>query len=256
MSRLRTTEIIARDIPDAWHQCIFGLLEHGRKFQIDKGSYEGEYRLEFDYVTIHITHPGIRPLEPKIPHHYNLPDPVEPGYILGDHPDFVGRPYIEYLMSPYKEPQEDYTYGERLSGYSFMVRTSYANEGTEPKFEICKIDQIQAVIDTYKSGGFRNNQMVLQVAKPDDIMLKDPPCLRHIDTRIQDGYLHFFVYMRSWDCWGGLPANLAAIQILKEYMAGEIGVKDGEIIASSKGLHLYRYCWELAQIRRGLNEGS
>jgi len=44
---------------------------------------------------------------------------------------------------------------------------------------------------------------------------------------------------------------LAAIQILKEYMAGEIGVEPGETIACSKGLHLYKYVWELAKIRRG-----
>jgi thymidylate synthase len=31
-------------------------------------------------------------------------------------------------------------------------------------------------------------------------------------------------------------------------MAGEIGVEDGEIIAMSKGLHLYEYSWELAKI--------
>ena len=32
-------------------------------------------------------------------------------------------------------------------------------------------------------------------------------------------------------------------------MAEEIGVQDGEIIAVSKGLHLYDYAWELARIR-------
>jgi thymidylate synthase len=32
-------------------------------------------------------------------------------------------------------------------------------------------------------------------------------------------------------------------------MAEEIGVEDGEIIASSKGLHLYDYIWELAKLR-------
>jgi len=38
---------------------------------------------------------------------------------------------------------------------------------------------------------------------------------------------------------------------LKEYMAKEIGVEDGEIIASSKGMHLYDYCWDLATARTG-----
>jgi thymidylate synthase len=38
---------------------------------------------------------------------------------------------------------------------------------------------------------------------------------------------------------------------MKEYIASEVGVEDGEIIASSKGLHLYNYVWELAECLRG-----
>jgi thymidylate synthase len=92
--------------------------------------------------------------------------------------------------------------------------------------------------------------MVLQVAQPDDMLLQDPPCLRHIDTRIQDGKLHFYPYFRSWDLWSGLPANLGGIQLLKEYVASEIGVEDGEIIAASKGLHIYGYSFDLAKSLR------
>jgi thymidylate synthase len=91
--------------------------------------------------------------------------------------------------------------------------------------------------------------MVLQVAHPSDVTLVDPPCLRSIDTRIQDDTLHFCIYFRSWDLWSGLPANLAGIQNLKEYMASEIGVKDGEMIVESKGLHLYGYAEDLAKLR-------
>ena len=87
----------------------------------------------------------------------------------------------------------------------------------------------------------------MAVGNENSIYLSDPPCLRGIDTRIRGGKLHFFVYFRSWDLWAGFPSNLAAIQLLKEYMASEIGVEDGELIASSKGLHLYEYTWELAK---------
>ena len=66
-------------------------------------------------------------------------------------------------------------------------------------------------------------------------------------ARIRDNKLNFIVYFRSWDLWAGLPSNLAAIQLLKEYMSSEIGVDDGELIALSKGLHLYEYAWELAR---------
>ena len=84
---------------------------------------------------------------------------------------------------------------------------------------------------------------------PSDIYLADPPCLRLIDTRIRNGKLHFILYFRSWDLWGGFPSNLGGLQLVKQYMADEIGVEDGEIIAVSKGLHLYEYSWELAKIR-------
>lgn len=42
------------------------------------------------------------------------------------------------------------------------------------------------------------------------------------------------------------------LPVLKEYMASEIGVEDGEIIAASKGLHLYDYVFELAKLRTQL----
>ncbi len=87
----------------------------------------------------------------------------------------------------------------------------------------------------------------MAVGDKESISLSDPPCLRAIDTRIRDGRLHFIIYFRSWDLWAGFPSNLAAIQLLKEYMAGEIGVGDGELIALSKGLHLYEYSWEQAR---------
>jgi thymidylate synthase len=98
----------------------------------------------------------------------------------------------------------------------------------------------------YKRHGYNTNQGFMSVGSRESIKLSDPPCLRGIDTRVLDGKLNFVVYFRSWDLWAGFPSNLAAIQLLKEYMASEIGVEDGELIALSKGLHLYDYTWELA----------
>jgi thymidylate synthase len=115
--------------------------------------------------------------------------------------------------------------------------------------------QIDEVIRRLKSGP-GSNQTYMAVGgvlglggglTGPDLFLSDPPCLRGIDVRLLNNRLHFVLYFRSWDLWAGFPANLAAIQILKEYMASEIGCADGEIIASSKGLHLYEYSWELAK---------
>jgi intein/homing endonuclease len=78
-------------------------------------------------------------------------------------------------------------------------------------------------------------------------------CLRHIDMRVKDGYLIFYPYFRSWDLWNGFPANLMAIAILQNIMSENIGVKQGPILAASKGLHLYDYAVELAKIRAGFD---
>jgi thymidylate synthase len=226
------------------------VLEHGRPFKIDEGSYAGDYRLEFDFVTVQITHPEARPFEPSLPvdmKSAGIPDPVEPGYILGDDPSFIGEPYIIYLMTGTKKPDEDYTYGQRLNAAGLKTHGSLPPAALAPA---PIFDQVQHVIDKYRIGKFRNNQLCMSVAQPGDMLLNDPPCLQMIDTRVQDGKLHFMPYFRSWDLWGGFPANLGGLQVLKEYMAGEIGIEPGETIAASKGLHIYRYVWELAEMRR------
>ncbi len=259
---MKLHQITARDLPDLWFQAVHDVLDHGRRFIIDRGSYAGQTRLEYDYFIGHVRYPGARPLLPDIPAGCGIPNPVEESYIYGG--PGHDRSYIEYLMTGQKQPGESYTYGERLTRVPLEgdKLTWWQNGNREiidrrdpdgrivfVEGERVYINQIEWLIDTYKRYGPRNNQMVLQVAHPSDVTLLDPPCLRAIDTRIQDDTLHFCIYFRSWDLWGGLPANLAGLQNLKEYMAAEIGVKDGEMIVESKGLHLYGYAEDLAKLR-------
>ena len=85
-------------------------------------------------------------------------------------------------------------------------------------------EQIPQVIKMYGENGDTTNQAFMAVGSKESIRLKDPQYLKAVDTRIQNGNPRFMVYFRSWNLWAGLPSNLAAIQILKEYMAREIGV--------------------------------
>jgi len=240
---MKLISIEARDLPDAWFQCVYEILDKGHEYKIDHGSYEGQRRLEFDYLTVHIKYPGVRPLIPDIPPSLGIPNPVADGYV---------EDYLPYLMTPDRQPNEDYTYGERLAGWSHLALVdggASSGDSLQGRVERRVVNQIQEVIQMYRTKGYGTNQAAMTVSVPSDILLADPPCLRHIDTRIREERLHFVVYFRSWDLWNGFPANLGGIQLLKEYMASEIGVKDGEIIAASKGLHLYDYVWELAQLR-------
>jgi len=204
--------IEARDLSEAWFRCLGKTLAVGREYQIERGSYKGQKRKELGLVVVKIQYPGTRPLIPDVPP--GVPAPTSNEYIEN---------YLPYLMTAHKADGEEYTYGQYLES------------------------QIAEVIRMYKTDGFNTNQAFMAVGDAQSITLPDPPCLRMIDTRVQDNKLNFIVYFRSWDLWAGFPSNLAAIQLLKEYISGEIGVEDGEILAVSKGLHLYDYSWDLAR---------
>ena len=50
--------IDAFDLDDAWFQCLLKILEHGHVYKIDRGSYAGQHRLEFDFVSVHVKNPA------------------------------------------------------------------------------------------------------------------------------------------------------------------------------------------------------
>ncbi len=209
---MKISVIEARDLCEAWFVCLRKTLEEGREYNIDRGSYKGQRRKELDLVVVQVRYPATRPLIPDVPQ--GVPPPSTMDYV---------ESYLPYLMTSHKKQGEEYTYGQYLE------------------------KQIAEAIRIYKTDGFNTNQVYLDVGNEKSIFLSDPPCLRMIDTRVLDDRLNFIVYFRSWDLWAGFPSNLAAIQLLKEYMAGEIGVEDGELLAMSKGLHLYEYAWDLAR---------
>ena len=214
---MKISIIEARDLSEAWFLCLRQTLTEGYEYKIDRGSYAGQHRKELDFVVVQVRHPGTRPLIPDVPQ--GVPPPTSMEYV---------ESYLPYLMTAHRREGEQYTYGQYLE------------------------EQIPKVIKMYREGGYNTNQAFMAVGSKESISLSDPPCLRAIDTRIRNNKLKFIVYFRSWDLWAGFPSNLAAIQLLKEYMAGEIGVDDGELLATSKGLHLYEYSWELARTTAGM----
>ncbi len=241
----------ATTLGDAWFQALYKIMEDGRKYFITKGSYEGIRRVGMP-ITINIQYPNARPLHPIMPEGSSVPPPTSEEDI---------NEYLEYLMTGERKENEHYTYGEDLYW------------------------QIEWCIRHYKEAGHGNNHCYMTVGRPETLHFydrdvyyddnisvlspgnvvrnryitnswnKDPDvkpssqCLRGIDTWIDDGRLNFWVYFRSWDLWGGFPVNLGGIQLLKEYMASEIGVEDGCMVVSCKDLHVYEHTWAVALMR-------
>jgi thymidylate synthase len=167
-------------------------------------------------VALKVTNPGQRPLVPQMPPGVGVPPPTTMEY--------VEEYYHSYFVGAEKQPHEEYTYG------------SYVHA------------QLLPLLEKYREGP-NTNQGCITIGDASSIQLEHPPCLRLIDTRVQDGRLDFVVYYRSWDLWGGFPVNMAATQLLKEELALALEVEDGDILALSKGLHLWEHSWEWAECR-------
>lgn len=240
----------ATTLPDAWFQLVY-LLVKGEAphsiYEIDKGSYVGEKRLEYDYITVKISHPGSRPLIPDIPPGLGIPAPVESM-------EYIENYFAEYLMDPNLKPNETYKYSTWLApGVQRVITQLKDNPGNnQATISIGGLAPSKTVTEKilgYKTYNDTDNEIDPATGQ------RDPACLRVVDFRLdQANKLHMIVYFRSWDLWGGFPANLAGLQLLKEYVGQQLYADDGSIIASSKGLHLYSHAIQVAAARIGMPE--
>jgi thymidylate synthase len=248
---LKPIFITSRDIPDLWFQLIDSTVNYGREYLVTKGSTPSK-RMELDFMSAQITHPGTRPLEPDIPPGLGIPNPVEPGYV---------DKYIEYYITDKKEENEHYTYGQDLSWQIEWVINYYKEHGPGTKHCYMTIGRPESLFFYDKNVDYENFIYVnsRDTSTPilrgviDNYFNKNTDgssqCMRGIDTAIKDDKLHFSIHFRSWNLWNGLPANLACIQMIKEYMASEIGVEDGEMFITCLKLGLQESCFDLAKKR-------
>ena len=250
---LNPVVIKAVTIPDAWFQALYNTVLYGRTVQVDKGSTPTK-RWVLDHFTAHITRPGTRPFEPEIPPGMKIPPPLEPGYV---------DKYFPYYIHDINQPREHYTYAQDLSW------------------------QVRWLIEYYKKHGYTKHGY-MTVGRPESLYFYDEDvdyeevitvrerdtqkrirrkvisnecnkretgtsqCLRGVDTVVTEGKLHFGVHFRSWNLWSAFLANLACLQVMKEYMAQEIGVGDGEMFATCMKLGLQESVFDIAKLRTGL----
>ena len=234
--------IEATDLSNAWFQVIWKIMEKGYRYQNQRGSFEGIDRVELDYAFIQVRFPSEEILVPIIPENLNIPAPTTLEYVTQDY-------FPRYLMSSEKAEGEQYTYGERIN----MPVNDLITGKTKT--------QLEWVIGMLKKTP-ETNQAIIAIERPEDVAEKDgkghpdPPCLRFIDFRVRYGKLHTILYFRSWDAWGGFPANLGGLHLLQKYVAMEVGIPTGEIMASSKGLHVYKHAEDVAKILTHMEESK
>ncbi len=198
--------IEARNIAEGWYLSVLRCVDAGHMFKVQRGSYEGQMRLQLARLSLFIGLPGELPM-----------DISWQGRALSSRDD-IQQYYENYIISDEVRPNEQYTYGRRIVTWlPHIVRMLMDTPGT--------------------------NQACLSIARPEDVLLKDPPCLRSLAWNVIEDKLQMTSYWRSWDLYTGLPMNLGGLQLLNEYMAGFVGIPAGPQWAISNGLHLYEYCW-------------
>jgi thymidylate synthase len=245
--------IIARDIPDLWFRLVREAVLHGREYTVTKGSTPTK-RWELDFVSAQVTYPGTRPLEPDIPPDLGIPNPVDQGYI---------EQYLPYYMTDVIKPNEHYTYGQDLSWQIEWIIDYYKKNGPGTKhcymtvgrpesllFYDDSVDYLEKIeISERSTGDSINKRTISNLFNKNKKESRSTQCLRGVDTAIKYGKLHFSIHFRSWNLWNGLPANLACLQLVKEYMAQQIGVGDGEMFITCLKLGLAESVHTIAKLR-------
>jgi len=207
----------ARDVNDAWFNLVYNIFDekYSRKYIIERGSYVGQTRLEYFWAMTRIKFPASRPFL-SMPEGSSLAAPTDD--------ETIEKYFAAYLMDDKLEENELYRYSSSI---------------------MPQLNQVIKMLTTSPN----TNQACMSIGSPGSIDIEDPECLRVLDWRVIDGTLHVYVYFRSNDLFNAWSTNIGGIQLLKEFICEMTGLKDGEILYSSKGLHLYAFSEELAQMR-------
>ncbi len=197
-----------RTIGEAWLFTCQLCVKCGREFIIDRGSYEGQRRKQLDTLAFVITHPQTRPLGFEYK-----------GLAISDDKS-IEKYFADYLINPDLADNEQYTYASRIAPHLEMIAEVISNTpGT--------------------------NQTTIEVAKPDDVLLPDPPCLRVLSWKVAGSKLQLSSFWRSWDLYVGLPTNLGGLQLLNELIAEWSGLSAGPLVCYSDGGHIYDHNWKM-----------
>lgn len=196
------------NISAAWFFSCNRCLNSGYTYTIDRGSYVGQQRKQLEWLAGFITNPSDRPLGIT---YNNIP-------VSDD--ESIYRYFEDYLVNTDTAENEQYTYGNRVAPW---------------------LETVAAMLqDTPQT-----NQATIEVGRPEDILLPDPPCLRVLSWKVTPSGLQLTSFWRSWDLFTGFPTNMGGLQLLNEMMAEWVGVRPGRLVYYSDGAHIYDHCWEM-----------
>lgn len=200
--------IRAKTISDAWHRGLNLIWRQGEEIRDERGTSIKEL------IGLQVVVED--PYSDMIPHEYSWNEERLEEYALqlrtGENPGF------------------EYTYGERLRGWSL--------EGRAP------VDQIDQVVRRLKASPFTRRATAVTWIPPVDTARDEVPCMIVDDFKLRDGRLNLLVFFRSHDFAGAYPANLYGLSRLLQHVAAEVGALPGSISTTSASAHIYDHDWD------------
>lgn len=193
-----------KSVEESWFNVCTHIMQRGYEYEIQRGSFKGQKRKQLPYLAFVIEKPHKFPL---YVYHKGV-------YLTTD--TQIENYFTNYLMKPTSAQNETYSYGSRITPHlNYLVEMLKDNPGT--------------------------NQGVIEVGRPKDIILPDPPCLRSLSWKYVKGKLNLTSYWRSWDIQNALPLNLGGLTLLNNYVSEMSGHEPGDLICFSDGAHVYTH---------------
>lgn len=200
-------------LQEAWAEACRLCVKDGYVYTIQRGSYKGQRRKQLPALTLFIQHPETRPLAP-----------LTQGVPVATDDSIFGY-FVDYIINPEKAEGEDYAYGQRIMPHlEQLISMLCETPGT--------------------------NQATIEIAKPEDILLESPPCLRVLSWKVIKGMVWLSSFWRSWDLYAALSTNLGGLQLLNELVSESVGLESGPQVAYSDGAHIYDHFWGMFDIQK------
>lgn len=208
----------AETVQVLWPNLVQRCMNEGREFTDERG----EKISELLNVTWNIKYPMYNKTPEKFP--------------MGDE---GVKMYEDAFLNPNNPPNPEsdnpfiYTYGNRL-------RNHFSNNDNN-------VDQVAHVIERLRNNHATRRAIMVTFNPVLDFENDEIPCCIVIDSKIRDDKLYLTVFFRSNDLFGAYPANVMGLTKLQQYIAGEAGVKLGEITGHAVSLHIYGTDFDLAK---------
>lgn len=158
---------------------------------------------------------------------------------------FTKTPLDEPMINTKSPIHSDFanTYAHNLvhgseSNFEYDYHTRLFDWGKNSSVDVYRTDQIQYIIDKLAVEPNSRRAQAITWIPPDDVKLRDCPCLQHIQCKIRDNELHMSVVFRSNDMLLGAGANMYALVHLQKHILDKINLKNDSNLTMGSYTHI------------------